>query len=1237
MKSIKQISINQNRARWFGILICAFCWAYTLVTRFTQFFMLGRFEKLAWLGGAFIATSLFSVFIFKKLLPENLQSFNFHSSIKAFSSCLLLTVVLLLLFYKPPYFPKQQLLEIIPYQSNESNTTCNMVEITSIQRIKLPGGQYFPIPHDRMNLQGDWVISPNQEADNITWIGDPNAKISFNRLMQDGIQIIFQVGPKMCSTRVMWDGQMYDLNLYAPIQSTRTIQLNPSLNFQRTDLTRKILVGSAIAADILGLSALSVIAGLLLFPDAFGSKKSTTFGRSLLACTGILMMLMGLTYGANPPVHFQDAKLEAAVRGVLEQPNGYIRYHSLTTIAELDASYYEITSLEGIQALRNLVSLKLEGNFITDLNPLSQLSRLRQLNLRTNPIANIEPLSKLQKLESLDLRSNQISDISPLAQLTQLKDLNLRDNVINDISPLAGLPRIKNLNLRGNTIQDISALAKQKELRELNLHANEISDITALASLTRLKSLNLGNNPGILSIAALQNLNDLQSLNLRNIPLGNQVSQLRSYPKLNDLNVRGCGITDVSVLGDLMAQGALQDNPRSGLRSQLDIRDNPIEISHSDGYAAIRPYWESISTRIPFRLPVFATRAAPVFSHSSGFYKQSFNLILSTEDDQAVIHYTLDGSEPSLDSPIYSQPLHIQSRAGQPDVLAEIRTTAQYWRKPIGEVFKATVVRAKAFYPDGSHSTTETQTYFVDPNINTRYSLPIFSIVSDPDHFFDYEQGIYVMGRLWDENRDFNIDWLPHPANYMQKGEVWERPVHIEFFEPQGQARWAQNAGIRIHGFFTRAARLKSLRLYARAGYDQSDQFEYDFFPGLRDAVFSEKIQTFKTLLLRNSGNDWGFTLIRDAMMQALISHTSLDTQAYRPVIVFLNGEYWGIHNLRESMDEHYLSSKYLLDTDNIVILENNAEIQFGKAGDDAPYQALLDFIKTNDMTNALTYNQIATQMDVENYIDYLVTEIYIMNSDWPHNNIKFWRHKTDAYQPDAPYGHDGRWRWIVFDTDSGFGLNTALREEEYDDNTLAQALYQPGAREWSGFLFRSLIENPQFFNQFINRFADHLNTTFTPERVIGIIDRMQAEIRPEIPEHINRWRLMDNSIAVWEQNVEVLRSFARNRPTYVRQHILSQFELPGTATITLQSDSRQGYLRINSIDITTDTPGVLDAEQWSGIYFQGIPIQISAIPNPGYQFSGWEGIDQSEPNLQLVLNKDLTLRAKFVPIAESP
>ena len=143
----------------------------------------------------------------------------------------------------------------------------------------------------------------------------------------------------------------------------------------------------------------------------------------------------------------------------------------------------------------------------------------------------------------------------------------------------------------------------------------------------------------------------------------------------------------------------------------------------------------------------------------------------------------------------------------------------------------------------------------------------------------------------------------------------------------------------------------------------------------------------------------------------------------------------------------------------------------------------------------------------------------------------------------------------------------------------------------------------------------------------------MQDELQPQMEEHIRRWRTMDDSIDVWAENVENLRKFARIRPDIVRQQIIERFGLPGTATLTLQTDPEKGYLQINSIPITADTPGVVDPGKWSGVYFKDVPVQITAVPYPGYQFTGWEGTDQDQASIALNLDKDMTLRSNFTSL----
>ena len=801
-----------------------------------------------------------------------------------------------------------------------------------------------------------------------------------------------------------------------------------------------------------------------------------------------------------------------------------------------------------------------------------QLLTIVKLNASGHKIDKLDGIQYLRNLESLNLRNNSITDITQISHLDRLRKLDLRGNLIRDISPLANLSKLESLNLRGNPIADISPLT---------------------------------------------NLNQIRELNLNGIPLGDDIALLGSFYNLIHLNIRNCSVTDISVLADLMSHGVLQDNPDLGKQAKIDIRNNPISRKAMDGFATIRPYWEHISERVPFILPVFNTLSVPLFSYTGGFYEKDFWLTLTTQDPLTTIHYTLDSSEPTQDSPLYIQPLNITSRASEPNKVSAISTTSPNWEEPIGEVFKATVVRAKAFHSNGSHSATITHTYFVDKDIANHYSLPIVSVNTDMKNLFDNKLGIYVIGQGFDKSKSRIENSRP---NYHKRGGEWERPVHLEFFDISGNRFFAQDSGARIHGATTRRYPQKSLRFYANNSYGQSDYFDYEFFPGLRDSVQGSPLVHFKTLLLRNSGNNWDIPMSRDALMYALFSHTSLDTLANRPVIMFLNGEYWGIYNLRENLDVQYLAAHYQVDPQQIAILERSRQVNSGEPGDETHYEAMLDYIRTHDINYQDDYSYVSTQMDIENFIDYQISEIYASNPNWPDDNIKFWRYKTETYQPEAPYGQDGRWRWLLFDLDTAFGVGGGSK-----DNTLQKAE--------SAFLFRSLTRNSEFRRQFINRFADHLNTSLTPQRVISIIDKMQAALTPEIPEHIDRWHIMEGSMEVWEKNVDAMRIFARERPVYVRQHIMDYFELTGTSIITLLTDNTKGHIRINSIDITPDTPGVMDGNEWSGTYFKGIPVKLSAIPNPGFKFAGWDGNAQTKPQISIMLEEDLILTAKFVPI----
>ena len=909
----------------------------------------------------------------------------------------------------------------------------------------------------------------------------------------------------------------------------------------------------------------------------------------------------------------------------------------LPNLMQLNVRDNEISDLAPLSKLRFLQKLNLRGNAVKDLSPLAQMTSLTYLNIHSNSdIGSIEPLKNLinlntvimedvpirdqmqvlaglQQLRYLNMRYCGVKDLTPIAQLAGLEYLNLYSNPeIPSIKPLQSLGNLKTLILGNIPIgNELDTLENLTKLTYLNLRNTDLTDISPLARLVNLEYLNLHSNPEIKSILPLQSLTNLQTLILRNVPVGKQIEIMGSFPNLRKLNLQNSGITDIAVLSDLMARGILQDNPKQSVQASVDISDNPIPRGPSDLYADLRPFWENITERQPLNLPFYAALRAPDFSKQAGFYEESFLLELSTDEPGASIYYTLDGSEPTELSTVYTDPILIASRRGEPDVYSAIEAISKGWKKPEGEVTKATVVRAKVINRVlNQNSETSTKTFFVGTELKNRYNLPVVSLVTDGKNFFDDETGIYVLGEAYDEQEAANLteDERQTYANYNQSGRAWERPVSIELFETGGQPAFNQNGGVRIQGGRTKRFPKKSLRFYARSDYALQDFFEYPLFGSQAKITGAHSAQVYKMFLLRNSGQDWNKSIFRDTFVQSLANQTRLDTQAGRLAVVFLNGEYWGVYTLQERYDEYYLVNHYGIEPGQAVILRQSGSLFRGNPDDEKQYSEIADFMSKNSLSDPKNYAYIQTRLDVDNYIDYLIMEIFSGNDDWPDNNIYLWRMKTDQYEPDAPYGQDGRWRWMLFDMDFGFGLKHGA--EDYKRNTFNVAQ----RTTWSGFPFNHLMENEEFKTTFINRFADWMNTQLLPARVISILDQTQAKLRPEIEENFRRWETKPNPLEEWEEEVDSMRTFALMRPDAVRQQIKDLFGLEeGVAILTLKTDQEKGYLRINSIDINSSTPGVYNPDEWKGTYFRDVPVTITAFPNPGFKFTGWEEIVQNK------------------------
>lgn len=590
---------------------------------------------------------------------------------------------------------------------------------------------------------------------------------------------------------------------------------------------------------------------------------------------------------------------------------------------------------------------------------------------------------------------------------------------------------------------------------------------------------------------------------------------------------------------------------------------------------------------------------APKFSAEPGLYAASVVLAIADDDPQALITYTLDGSEPAESSPRYTAPLMLTDRRGAPAVLALIPTnfvqgTHASWRPPRGEIQKLNVVRARAFRAGCAPSAVATGSYLVSDHLATDCPLDVVSVVTPAPNLFADDIGIYVPGDTYAEG------WVL-TGNYFQEGDAWERPGHLELFSGR-ETLISQDVGLRIHGGWTRYYPQKSLRIYARSAYGES-AFAYPLFPDL-------PYTSYQRFLLRNAGDDWGLCGFKEAAIHVIIGPLGLETMSSRLATHFINGEYWGITDIRERIDRYYINRRFGVPEDDVVILENNATIDEGVSGDNTGYLALRNYVLTADMTSPASLEWVRQRMDIENYLTYVTAEIYCRNTDWPENNTRYWRRRLAQNDLQAPPGHDGRWRWIFYDADSGFST--------VETNTLVRSTDPAGPNgenPWSTQLLRGLLRSPTFANAFINSFADHMNSTFMPARVIAIVDTFATACAPAIPAYYNRWDVTQN----WAVQVQQLRHFATNRPAIQRQHLIDYFHLVGTADVRVDvSVGFAGKVQVNALVIDENLPGLPDPADpypWTGIYFRGVPVTITAVANPGYRFLRWREDDDPQPS----------------------
>ena len=620
----------------------------------------------------------------------------------------------------------------------------------------------------------------------------------------------------------------------------------------------------------------------------------------------------------------------------------------------------------------------------------------------------------------------------------------------------------------------------------------------------------------------------------------------------------------------------------------------------------------------------------PRFSIRGGRFSDPLTVRLASKH---TIRFTTDGSEPDENSPVYEQPFQVEGTVA---------------------------IRAQSFDAEGNTSPLNTQTYLVGLN----HTLPVVAMTAPPENFEFHRGYLYGMGSVLSSSGLFrNSNSYPYSSSNAWKNR--EVKTNLELIEPDGERGFNVVAGIKIFGGWgSRGYPQKSFAVFARRKYGFG-KIRYQLFP-------DQDVHDFETFVLRQSGNDnqsthltyprseirafgpaksygsyfvnGNFTLFRDAMLGSLGKELGLDTQGYRPAVVYLNGKYWGIYNIREKLNEHYLESHFGVPNNKVDLIEGYGSANSGSGATYSRMRSLVNRTNTEE-----DYREVEeTYLDIANFIDYYLSVIFFQNFDI--GNIKCWRSREE--------GDDGRFRWLLYDQDYGFNLwpegvyQPAMKQNFSDYENMFTFYTNTRGSGWPNgadrtLLLAKMLGIEEFETRFILRCADLLNSTFHEEHVTTRIEDMADVIRPEIPAHLERWsfasiealgfgaphKMEDAPLDLnhWERNVQTMINFGKARPAQLRLDLIDHFKLEGGLAKVVIEPANFGSVQVNTLAIQPE------ASPWEGTYFVDYAPPVTAIPSDGYRFVKWVG-NVADPNAittspTLVADQTVSLQAEFEPI----
>ncbi len=534
--------------------------------------------------------------------------------------------------------------------------------------------------------------------------------------------------------------------------------------------------------------------------------------------------------------------------------------------------------------------------------------------------------------------------------------------------------------------------------------------------------------------------------------------------------------------------------------------------------------------------------SAPTFSHKGGVMDEPF--LLSIEGD-GNIYYTTNGSEPTLENGTpYTEPIYIDKNSS---------------------------IRAKAFIDSLIPSKTTTATYLVNDEAHDSlgFSIPVVSITVDSSFFYDDSLGIYVTGK---NGKRGEKDCTSGKANYNQE---WKRPVNFEYIV-DGQTVVCQELEAKVEGGCSRKEKLKTLSLKA-SNKTGKDSIDYHFFSSKPNIIHSN-------LYLRNGGTAYSSVRFRDGLMQTLAIGMNIDYQAFQPVAYYINGVYQGFMDLNERTNSDYIEANYGIDEEDIDLITLSDQLGIrASTGDKNAYNDLTNTLESTNPNDSVTlYERACGRMDMDEYVDYQVFQQFIVNTDWPGNNTKIWKEKKN-----------GKFRWILLDTDFGLGLPGYEYLGGASKNMInwcagIKSKQWANRAKWMTLIFRSLYPNRFFRKKFTTKFLIHLSTTFAPQRIESVFDSISALVDKEYQISFNG--------TTGEKETSAMRSFALNRHKYIYGHLQKYVGGGDTVSLQLASEMKEAKLYFNGEPITS----------YNGKYFSDYELELNAIPPQGYELDKW-------------------------------